>query len=155
MNPEDRAAELALWSSQLDDLDRKLSHADSVFHLFRLLVSDPPGPEETLTTYLAMRGGYPDVPSEPLEKNLFALFTPTPPSEQAATVLAAKLSEPVESGHLFECLAATYYRAYGQEAHERILRIVSPLSVEATAIHLACAAGIVNKPRYYLRADNA
>ena len=120
MSAAARATEIAQWCGELDRLDGLLADANSSFHLFRLLMIDPPR-GGTLTEYLAPRGGYGASPPRPMETDIFALFTPTPPPEPAAVALARVLSEPVELGYLFESIALAFFNAYGQEGHERIL----------------------------------
>ncbi len=115
-----RAAEIAHWSGELDGLEARLRNANSTFHLFRLLMIDPPR-GGTLDEYLAPRGGYGGNLSGGPESDVFALFTPSPPPQPVAVALALALSEPVESGYLIESIALTYFNAYGQPGHERIL----------------------------------
>ena len=68
------------------------------------------------------RGCYAEIASDVRSRALFDLCCGNPPSEDVAIDLAFRLSEPVESGYLFESIALRCFEAYGQEAHERILR---------------------------------
>ncbi|MEQ1714527.1 MAG: glycosyltransferase family 2 protein [Hyphomicrobium sp.] len=124
MSPEARTKEIAHWAAQIGArdaaLDVALARADCIFHLFRLLMTDPPQ-GGTLDDYLALRGGYGEDFSNRPERDLFALFTPSPPAEPAAITLACALSEAVEAGSLFEAITLAYFNAYGQSGHERIL----------------------------------
>ncbi len=123
MSAELRAAELAFWASFLGRRHEVLSGADALFHLFRLFVFDPPA--DTDESYFASRGCYADIASGTQHQALFELCRRSPPSENVAVELAFRLSEPVESGYLFENIALVWFDAYGQVTHERILREVA------------------------------
>ena len=119
MSPPMRAGEISDWLNRLPAVGDMLSRADSLFHLFRLLMIDRPS-GGSLAHYLSDRGGYACEPSR-REQDLFALFAGPPPDQTIAVELAVALSEPVESGYMFESIALACFDAYGQETHERIL----------------------------------
>lgn len=136
MSPAARANEIAQLGAQLGEMGGVLSRTNSLFHLFRLLMIDRPD-GGTLDDYLATRGGYGRDYFGGPERDLFALFTPAPPSEPAAVALACSLAEPVEYGGLFESIAAAYFTAYGQLDHERILLAAATQTGPNQALRLA------------------
>ncbi len=154
MSPWDRAVENAHWLKQAGDLHVALSRADQVFHLFRLLISDPPR-DGTLQDYLAARGGYGEQPYDRRERDLFALFTETPPPAEAAVNLAVALSEPVESGYMFESIALACFEAYGQQNHERILLSAASQDADNLAARLAAYSVAVSRRDLSLALDVA
>jgi hypothetical protein len=131
-----RSAELELWRSRLGDMRPLLRNASPLFHLFRLLIADPPGncsPAE----YFVAHGCYDGVLGSPLAHALYVLCSKTPPAESAAIELAIALSEPVEAGYLFESLALAFFEAYGQQRHEQILHRVALIEGDNQACRLA------------------
>ena len=72
----------------------------------------------------------------------------SPPPESVAVELACRLSEPVESGYLFENIALACFEAYGQATHERILREVAMRGGINKAARLAAySAALVRRDR--------
>jgi hypothetical protein len=142
MSPVARADEIAHWSACMNSPEafaNALASADSVFNLFRLLEVDRPETDAMLD-YLDDRGGYSDVGSRPLERALFSLFAGAPANAEDAVSLALKLAEPVESGYLFESIAAIYVQAYGAVEASRILREASMPGDANSASRLAAYA---------------
>jgi len=142
MGPESRAAEIARLSACVSSpatLQRVLSSANSIFNLFRLLEADRPGPEQ-LEQYLAARGGYPDVGSHPLEHVLFSLFRGVRPRDDEAIALAVQLSNLVESGYIFESVAAIFVETYGAVEAARLLQSMSQQDGDNQASRLATFA---------------
>lgn len=123
LSPAARAAELEVWRQRMARIDQFVESADVRFHLFRLLMAENPG-ETGIADYLMAHGCYDGV-SQGHGRTLIALFSASPPSETEAADLAVALSEPVESGYLFEAVAFVLFEAYGQSAHERILKGVA------------------------------
>jgi glycosyltransferase involved in cell wall biosynthesis len=123
MDAAARRQEIETWAAAIaagNLLEVKLSEADSLFHLFRLLWAEPPG-EEAFHSYLSARGGYVSQ-ADQLEHDLYRLVQGLAIPEQAAVNLAVRLAEPVESGYLFECVACSFYDAFGQVEAEALLR---------------------------------
>jgi len=142
MSPAARAAEIARWSDRVQQptaLAAALASADAAFNLFRLLQVDRPGPDG-LAAYLAARGGYADVGSRSIERALFALFCGVLADDAAAIDVAVKLSEPVESGYLFEGLGAIFVEVYGPEQATRLLQAASLRGGDNPASRLAAFA---------------
>lgn len=144
MSLPDRARETVHWLHRVGDLRGDLSRADSLFHLFRLLVGDPPY-AETLGDYLDSHGGYAEQMPDGPENDLFAMFTASPPPWETAAALAFVLSEPVESSYEFERIALVCFEAYGQEEHERILLNVASQDGPNRAARLAAYSVAVSR----------
>jgi hypothetical protein len=141
-----RAAELAYWTTFLARPHEMLSGADALFHLFRLFVFDPPA--GAAESYFASHGCYADVASGTQHRALFELCCRHPPPDSIAVELAFRLSEPVESGYLFENVALACFEAYGQDTHERILREVAMRDGINKAARLAAySAALVRRDR--------
>jgi glycosyltransferase involved in cell wall biosynthesis len=121
MSVGDRRNEIAKLSARIPSIGANLARADSVFHLFRLLIVDPPG-GATGTAYLALRGAYQAELADNREKALFALFSDGSLSEAEAIELALVLAEPVEAGYMFESIAFAFFNAFGVDRHEEILK---------------------------------
>jgi len=146
MPAELRAAELAFWTSLLGRRQEIRSGADALFHLFRLFIFDPPA--GTAESYFVARGCYADIASGTQHRALFDLCRRSPPPESVAVELACRLSEPVESGYLFENIALACFEAYGQATHERILREVAMRGGINKAARLAAySAALVRRDR--------
>jgi hypothetical protein len=142
-----REIEIKHWSKCLNKLDRALSEATILFHLFRLLVVDPPQ-HESFYDYMAERGAYSLDLLGRREEALFSLFTRSPPDEDVAVALAGQLAEPVESGYMFESVALAYFQAYGQHLHEHILlRSVCENKVNAAGNLAAYSAALIRRDR--------
>ena len=109
-----RAKEISLWARKIDDPTAWLSALDDascLFHLFRLLHTDPPN-EGALEDYLNYRGGYEWSEPAYFERQLFALALGRAILEDEALEIAHQLAEPVESGYIFQAVADTYSRAF-------------------------------------------
>jgi hypothetical protein len=144
VSPSERARESAYWLNRARNLDGDLSRADSAFHLFRVLLCEAPH-GGTLEDYLAARGGYKAELLGHRERDLFALFTETPPPAEVATALAIALAEPVESRYVFEGIAFVWFEAYGQPEHERILLSAASLGGANLAACLAAYSVAVSR----------
>jgi len=146
MSAELRGAELAFWNGFLGRRRELLASADALFHLFRLFIFDSPA--GTAENYFVSRGCYPDIMSGTQHRALFDLCCKKAPAESVGIELAFRLSEPVESGYLFENIARAWFEAYGQVTHERILREVAMRDGVNKAARLAAySAALVRRDR--------
>lgn len=147
MTPEERAREIASWEKCVGNpaaIGDALADASTTFNLFRLLNSERPH-AGSLVEYRRDRGGYADVGSCSTDSALFGLFRGVLPSDEEALELAMNLSEPVESGYLFEIVAMLFCDAYGVEEAGRLLRKASILEGNNLASRVAAYSAVLSR----------
>jgi hypothetical protein len=127
MSALQRQGEIHAWlgrRGELSILKPDPQRSPALFHLFRLLLEDPPPEADDFQAYARRRGAYRDVLRDPLAPALFDLVAGRRIEHSAAAALITALARPAFVGYMHGSLAGRLAAAIGREPALAVARRV-------------------------------